>query len=69
MKSNARLTKQGIPDLNYYGPRPKPVALVEETPATIRDELTNPVGEAVEGAAEADVDVPPIQVLAKMQPV
>lgn len=46
MKSNARLTKQGIPDLNYYGPRLKPVVPVEETPATILEEEASPVGEA-----------------------
>lgn len=46
MKSNPRLTKQGIPDLNYYGPRPKRVAPVEETPATILEEAANPLADA-----------------------
>jgi hypothetical protein len=60
MKSNARLTKQGIPDLNYYGPRRKPAAPVEETPTTILAEGKSPVGEAGKVAeAPRDADVPP----------
>ena len=57
MKSNARLTKQGIPDLNYYGPRRKPVAAVEATPATILEEVAKPAeaAEVAETARDADV--------------
>ena len=60
MKSNARLTKQGIPDLNYYGPRRKPAAPVEETPVPIlAAEVGSPVGEAAKVAeAPRDADVP-----------
>lgn len=59
MKSNARLTKQGIPDLNYYGPRPKPAAPVEEAPATILDKAASPVDEAAKVAeAPRDTDIP-----------
>jgi hypothetical protein len=60
MKSNVRLTKQGIPDLNYYGPRQKPVAPVEEAPATILEEVASPVGEAAKAAeTPRGADVPP----------
>jgi len=60
MKSNPRLTKQGLPDLNYYGPRPKPFVPVEETPATILDEVASPVDEAAQVAqAPRDADIPP----------
>jgi hypothetical protein len=59
MKSSTRLTKQGIPDLNYYGPRQRPVAPVEETPATILDEVASPVGEAAKVAEAPRDDVPP----------
>jgi hypothetical protein len=59
MKSNVRLTKQGIPDLNYYGPRLKPAAPVEAAPATIPDEDAIPAGEAPKVAqAPRDADVP-----------
>jgi hypothetical protein len=59
MKSNVRLTKQGIPDLNYYGPRRKPVAPVEEAPATIVEEVAIPRGEAAKVAeAPRDTDGP-----------
>jgi hypothetical protein len=58
MKSNVRLTKQGIPDLNYYGPRRKPAASVEEAPATSLEEGAGPVGEiakVVEAPGDADL--------------
>jgi hypothetical protein len=55
MKSSVRLTKQGIPDLNYYGPRRKPVTPVEEAPATILEEVASPVAEVVEALPDADV--------------
>jgi hypothetical protein len=59
MKSNARLTKQGIPDLNYYGPRRKPAAPIDETPVAILEEGSSPVGEAAKVAeASRDADVP-----------
>jgi len=59
MKSNVRLTKQGIPDLNYYGPRRKPTAAVEATPATILEEVAIPADEVVKGAEELRAaDVP-----------
>ena len=59
MKSNVRLTKQGILDLNYYGPRRKPVAPVQATPATIVDEVAGPAGEAAKVAEAPRVaDVP-----------
>ena len=59
MKSNARLTKQGIPDLNYYGPKRKPVAPVEETPATILDQVTTSVDESAKVAESPyDADAP-----------
>jgi len=59
MKSNVRLTKQGIPDLNYYGPRRTPVAPVEKAPATILEEVATPVGEAAKVAeAPRDTEVP-----------
>ena len=58
MKSNTRLTKQGIPDLNYYGPRRKPVAPIEETPAT--EEVASPRGDAAQVSnAHHDTDAPP----------
>jgi hypothetical protein len=60
MKSNVRLTKQGIPDLNYYGPRRKPVAPIEGAPAAILEEVASPASEAAKVAeAPPDVDVPP----------
>jgi hypothetical protein len=60
MKSNVRLTKQGIPDLNYYGPRRKPVASVDEAPATNLEEVARPASEATKVAdVPADADVPP----------
>jgi hypothetical protein len=59
MKSNVRLTKQGIPDLNYYGPRRKPVAPVDATTATILEEVASPAGEAAKVVkAPRDADVP-----------
>lgn len=61
MKSNSRLTKQGIPDLNYYGPRPKSLVPVEETPATASlEEVASPVDAAAKvGETPRDTDVPP----------
>jgi hypothetical protein len=60
MKSNARLTKQGIADLNYYGPRRKPVAPVEEASGTIHQEVASTVAEAAKVAeAPRDAGVPP----------
>jgi hypothetical protein len=60
MKSKARLTKQGIPDLNYYGPRRKPVAPVEATRPAIPDELASPVGEAAKVVeTPRGTDLPP----------
>ena len=60
MTSNPRLTKQGVPDLNYYGPRRKPVVPVEEAPDTILEEVASPVGEADKVAvAPRQADVPP----------
>jgi hypothetical protein len=59
MKSNVRLTKQGIPDLNYYGPRRKSVAPVEEAPAAILEEVSGPVGEGANVVdAPGDAEVP-----------
>jgi hypothetical protein len=59
MKSNVRLTKQGIRDLNYYGPRRKPVAPVEATSATIVEEAQSPADQAAQVAeAPRDVAVP-----------
>jgi len=59
MKSNVRLTKQGIADLNYYGPRRKPVSPVEEAPATIHQEVASTVGEAAKVVeAPRDADLP-----------
>jgi hypothetical protein len=60
MKSSVRLTKQGIPDLNYYGPRRKPVAPIEEAPAAILEEVASPASEAPKVAdAPPDADVRP----------
>jgi hypothetical protein len=59
MKSNVRLTKQGLPDLNYYGPRRKPVAPLEATPATIVEEIASPEGKAPKVAeAPPKADIP-----------
>jgi len=58
MKSNTRLTKQGIPDLNYYGPRRKPDVPVEEAHDDPRGG-SSPVGEAAKVVeAPRDADVP-----------
>jgi hypothetical protein len=58
MKSNVRLTRQGIPDLNYYGPRQKPVAPVKATPGTIPEEVASPTDEAAKVAeAPRNADV------------
>jgi hypothetical protein len=60
MKSSARLTKQGILDLNYYGPRRKPSAPVGETPVTILEEAASPADEAAKVAeAPHATDIPP----------
>jgi hypothetical protein len=60
MKSNVRLTKQGIPDLNYYGPRRKPVASVEEAPAKLIEEVASPVADAASVAeTPGDPEVTP----------
>ena len=53
MKSNVRRTKQGILDLNYYGPRRNHVAAVapvEEALAKIPEEVAAPADEAAKVA-------------------
>jgi hypothetical protein len=56
MKSTVRLTKQGIPDLNYYGPRRTPVAPVVEVAPTLVEEVVSPAGEAVKAAEAPDTE-------------
>ena len=48
---NVRLTKQGLPDLNYYGPRlePKTALATEAANATDVEVVTG--GDVVEAAA------------------
>ena len=56
MKSTVRLTKQGIPDLNYYGPRRTPVAPVVEVAPTLVEEVVSPAGEAAKAAEAPDTE-------------